>query len=146
MSAVWVPVAEAGVPPAAYQCAAGQPSALVVDDSPVDRFLAGSILESRLGMRVIYAANGTEALRYLARDEPAVVITDLQMPDLDGLALVDAVRERHSLIPVVLIAGLYFLNRYLNTKKQYIPGVPAEATPAGGEVRAEFTVGFLPVT
>jgi CheY-like chemotaxis protein/anti-sigma regulatory factor (Ser/Thr protein kinase) len=105
MSGVSVPSAGMGVPPAAYQCAAGQPVALVVDDSPVDRFLAGSILESRLGMRVVYAANGAEALRFLARDEPAVVITDLQMPDVDGLALVDAVRERHALVPVVLITA-----------------------------------------
>ncbi len=46
----------------------------------------------------------------------------------------------------VVVAGLFFLNRYLNQKKEYIPGVPAQATPASGEVRERFTVGFLPVT
>lgn len=47
---------------------------------------------------------------------------------------------------VVLILGLFLLNRYLNTKKEYISGVPAAATPASGEVREKLTVGFLPVT
>lgn len=57
---------------------------------------------------------------------------------------------------VVVIAGLFFLKQYLETKKEYIPGVPAAATPAAATadaskpgasaVREKFTVGFLPVT
>ncbi|HEV8113601.1 MAG TPA: ABC transporter substrate-binding protein [Planctomycetota bacterium] len=47
---------------------------------------------------------------------------------------------------VVILGGLFFLNRYFGQKKEYIAGVPASATPASGEVRQHFTVGFLPVT
>ena len=47
---------------------------------------------------------------------------------------------------IALIVGLFFLNKYLNEKPEYIPGVPSVATPASGEVREKFTVGFLPVT
>jgi NitT/TauT family transport system substrate-binding protein len=47
---------------------------------------------------------------------------------------------------VVVIAGLFFVNRWLSQKKEYIPGVPAAAKPASGEAREKFTVGFLPVT
>jgi len=47
---------------------------------------------------------------------------------------------------VVVLGGLFFLNRYFGQKKEYIAGVPASATPASGEVRQHFTVGFLPVT
>lgn len=47
---------------------------------------------------------------------------------------------------VVVVGALYFGNRYLNTKKEYISGVPAAATPSSGEVRERLTVGFLPVT
>jgi NitT/TauT family transport system substrate-binding protein len=47
---------------------------------------------------------------------------------------------------VVVVVGLFFLNRYLSQKKEYIPGVPAVATPASGQARQHFTVGFLPVT
>lgn len=47
---------------------------------------------------------------------------------------------------VVLIAGLYFINRSLNEAPRYIPNTPSTGTPATGVVRQEFTVGFLPVT
>ena len=49
-------------------------------------------------------------------------------------------------IVVVAVGGLYLLNRWLSSKKEYISGVPATATPGTGEVRQKFTVGFLPVT
>lgn len=55
-------------------------------------------------------------------------------------------KPKFLLAVLVVIAGLFFLNRYLNQKKEYIPGVPAQARPASGEVRERFTVGFLPVT
>jgi NitT/TauT family transport system substrate-binding protein len=47
---------------------------------------------------------------------------------------------------VVVLVGLFVLNRYVGQKKEYIAGVPAAAKPASGEVRNKFTVGFLPVT
>lgn len=47
---------------------------------------------------------------------------------------------------VVAVAGLYFLNRWLDEDKEYISGVPASDQPASGEVRQKLTVGFLPVT
>ena len=50
------------------------------------------------------------------------------------------------IVVVLALGGLYFLNRYLSSKKEYIPGVPAAATPATGTARQKFTVGFLPVT
>jgi hypothetical protein len=50
------------------------------------------------------------------------------------------------LIAAVALLGLYFLNRSMNAKKEYIPGVPAADKPVAGAPRGEFTVGFLPVT
>ena len=47
---------------------------------------------------------------------------------------------------VVVLVGLFVLNRYVGKKKEYIAGVPAAATPASGVERQHFTVGFLPVT
>jgi NitT/TauT family transport system substrate-binding protein len=57
-----------------------------------------------------------------------------------------SVKAKLLIVAVVVVAGLFFLNRWMNEKKEYIAGVPAAATPAGGEVRQELTVGFLPVT
>ena len=56
--------------------------------------------------------------------------------------------KRKLIIATILLgfAGLFVLNRSLNQKKQYIPGIPASDRPASGVVREKFTVGFLPVT
>lgn len=83
----------------------GPPTALVVDDSPVDSQLVGSLLEKHLGLHLLYAASGPEALALLERETPGIVITDLRMEQMDGLQLVDAIRARHPAMPVVLITA-----------------------------------------
>ena len=77
---------------------------LVVDDSRLDRTRAGGILR-KAGHEVAFAANGREALDQLAVDVPDVVVTDLQMPELDGLELVEAVRLRFPHVPVILMTA-----------------------------------------
>jgi CheY-like chemotaxis protein len=71
------------------------PMILVVDDQSVERRIAGHIAERMVGLRPIYAGDGREALRLLACESVAVVLTDLQMPKMDGLELVATVREKH---------------------------------------------------
>jgi DNA-binding NtrC family response regulator len=78
---------------------------LVVDDSKLDRLLVGGLLHEEEGYRVIYAANGADALAHFDEAHPSVVVTDLQMPDMDGLELVRAVRRHHPEVPVVLITA-----------------------------------------
>ena len=78
---------------------------LVVDDSPIDRRLVGSILEKISGTKTEYAGDGAEALLKIERSPPDVVLTDLQMPKMDGLELVSTVRSRFPLVPVILMTG-----------------------------------------
>jgi CheY-like chemotaxis protein len=80
-------------------------SVLVVDDSPFDRRLAGRIIESSVGLTPLYAGNGREALELLERESPAAVLTDMQMPEIDGLELVNEVRSRYPGVPVVLMTA-----------------------------------------
>lgn len=77
---------------------------LVVDDSPVDRQLAVGIVE-QLGSTAITAENGLEALKRIEEDKPDVVLTDLLMPELDGLKLVERIRDDHLDVPVVLMTA-----------------------------------------
>ncbi len=79
---------------------------LVVDDSPMDRLLVGGLLERELAARVVYAGNGVEALAELERGSMDLVVTDLQMPEMDGLELVAEVRRKYPLVPVVLMTGV----------------------------------------
>jgi CheY-like chemotaxis protein len=54
---------------------------------------------------VIEARNGQEALEAWQREKPDLVLTDLQMPEMDGLALVEGLRSRSPAIPVVLMTA-----------------------------------------
>ena len=92
-------------PPAVARAAGRVATVLVVDDTPIDRLLAGRIIGRQAGLRVLYAENGVEALRAIGREAPNAVLTDLQMPEMDGLELVGEVRRLHPLIPVVLMTA-----------------------------------------
>ncbi len=81
------------------------PTVLVVDDVAVDRRLAGGLLENAPNLHVCYAQNGTEALLQISNELPDLVLTDLQMPDLDGLQLVNSINERYPDVPVVLMTA-----------------------------------------
>jgi CheY-like chemotaxis protein len=81
------------------------PTVLVVDDSAVDRRLAGGLLEKQFGCAVRYAADGKDALRQLAEELPDLVLSDLQMPELNGLELVAAVKTDYPLVPVILMTA-----------------------------------------
>jgi CheY-like chemotaxis protein/anti-sigma regulatory factor (Ser/Thr protein kinase) len=78
---------------------------LVVDDSGVDRTLAGQLLAKNAEWTVAYASNGKEAVDQFEQHVPDLVVTDLQMPEMNGLELVELVRELHPWIPVVLMTG-----------------------------------------
>jgi CheY-like chemotaxis protein/anti-sigma regulatory factor (Ser/Thr protein kinase) len=80
------------------------PTVLVVDDSATDRSLIGGLLE-KSGIRVRFAENGSGALKQLKGESPDVVLTDMQMPEMDGLELVRAIRSRYARIPVILMTG-----------------------------------------
>jgi CheY-like chemotaxis protein len=81
------------------------PTVLVVDDSAVDRRLAGTLLSRGTMLTVESAENGAAALARMRHCEPDLVVTDLQMPELDGLGLIKAVRVRHPRVPVVLMTA-----------------------------------------
>lgn len=95
------------LPPAPWYGAAVAETAtvLIVDDSPIDRKMAGRIVDKTGELRAIYASNGQEALTLVAESPPAIVVTDLLMPEMDGLELVATLRERHPLVPVVLMTA-----------------------------------------
>lgn len=80
-------------------------SVLVVDDSEMDRFLAGRLLEKDSDYTVSYAVDGQDALAQLDLHQPDVILTDLNMPEMDGFQLVQAVRKKCPQIPVVLMTA-----------------------------------------
>jgi two-component system chemotaxis response regulator CheY len=79
---------------------------LVVDDSRAMRAYVRGALKESLDCDVVEAASGFEALRLLPRDSYDVVVTDINMPDINGLELIRFVRssERHREVPIVIIS------------------------------------------
>jgi len=80
--------------------------ALVVDDSMLIRHTVCRFLEER-GFAVESATNGLEALEALKRVRPDIIITDIQMPKMNGSELITAVKKQPALagIPIVIVAG-----------------------------------------
>jgi CheY-like chemotaxis protein len=81
------------------------PIVLVVDDSPVDRRLIGRLLEKGSDYTVDYAAHGVEALRQIEGRMVDLVLTDLQMPNMDGLKLVETIHRMYPLLPVIIMTA-----------------------------------------
>lgn len=80
-------------------------SILVVDDSAVDRRLAGGLLAKQDDWLVHYASGGKEAAGWLRSNLVDAVVTDLQMPEMNGLEFVRHMKSEHPLIPVILMTG-----------------------------------------
>jgi DNA-binding NtrC family response regulator len=78
-------------------------SLLVVDDDPGSLRYAALALE-HAGHRVRTAPDGVHAVLAVERERPALVVTDLQMPNMDGLELLTLIRERWPDLPVMVIS------------------------------------------
>ncbi len=77
---------------------------LVVDDAVVDRQIAGKCIQEA-GLNPVFAENGRIALDMIESQHPDIVLTDMQMPEMDGLELVKHVRANMPSIPTILMTA-----------------------------------------
>ncbi len=63
-----------------------------------------------------------------------------------GSAQTETMKLKILFVALAVVIGLHFLNQYLNETPRYMESSPSTGTPASGEVREQFTIGFLPVT
>lgn len=80
------------------------PVVLVIDDDPDCRRDLGEAVEA-MGYRAITACDGESGLELLRRGPVAVVITDWQMPGMDGMAVALAIKHSSQAPPVLLVTG-----------------------------------------
>ncbi len=78
---------------------------LVVDDSPTMRQLICYSLKRIPGCRIVEANDGVDALKKLALDTFSLVVTDINMPIMDGLKLVSMIRkdEKFKNVPIIVV-------------------------------------------
>lgn len=81
-----------------------QPKVLVIDDEPGVRELISEAL-SISEITAVQAADGLEALSYLRRERFDLLILDINMPKLDGLALLEKLRTEGMSVPVLMLSA-----------------------------------------
>ncbi|MBI3709586.1 MAG: response regulator [Proteobacteria bacterium] len=77
---------------------------LIVDDDALLRETLRVVLES-VGHDIRLATNGAEALRIVESYKPDLVLTDIIMPEMEGIELIRAVRKIYPSTPVIAISG-----------------------------------------
>ena len=83
------------------------PHILIVEDSPTMRSLLSTSLEELDGqIKITQVASGFEALRHLPREQYDLIVTDINMPDINGLELVSFVKSNDSYrdIPLIIVS------------------------------------------
>lgn len=112
---------------------------LVVEDNEANRLLAGAVLE-REGFRVEMAGNSQEALELLESRAPDLILMDVQLPGIDGLALTRQLKGDHrtASIPVIALTALAMLGDKERTLEAGCSGYiskPINTRTFGAEVR-----------
>src|SRR6201982_135110 len=81
---------------------------LMVDDQPA-KLLSYEVILAELGQNLIKASSATEALNILLKNDIAVVLMDVSMPDLDGFELADVIRQhpRFQKTAIIFISGVH---------------------------------------
>lgn len=80
-----------------------RPNVLLIEDSPSNAMVYQSYLQSDYQVKVAYT--GAEAMEYLARHEFDVLVTDVRLPDMSGLSILDSVKKHSPSLPVIVITA-----------------------------------------
>ncbi len=91
-----------------------KPVVLVVDDKPGNLTTMRAVLHD-CDVQVVTALSGQEALAYLIEHRPALIVLDVQMPEMNGYELAGLIRSRNktTLIPIVFITAISTEERYV---------------------------------
>ena len=92
---------------------------LVVDDDPQMRELTSRTLD-RQGFQVTTAENGAVALEKMREALPEIVVTDLEMPEMDGAETLRQIRQNWGLLPVIILTG-FTDNKHMKRAMEFSP-------------------------
>ncbi len=80
---------------------------LVVEDDPILKNLLGHTLAGKY--QTLYASNGHEAISLYEANKPKLILLDLMLPDMDGFAVLQALRAREDegkTVPIIIVSNL----------------------------------------
>jgi chemotaxis protein histidine kinase CheA len=114
-----------------------QPKVLVVDDSVVVRDMIAELLSSA-GYATLTAENGVKGLEAIQRFDPDLVVSDIEMPEMDGFEMLRRMREISSTLPVILLTA-----RSSVKDRQRASALGANAYVAKGEFQRDSLVAIV---
>jgi CheY-like chemotaxis protein len=104
---------------------------LVIDDDPGMRRVTSRALEAAGHVVAVYA-NGRGAVRDIEKDPPDLLITDIFMPEMEGLETIREARTRRPSLPIIAMSGFTFDERLPRHRRKVRRGCePQKAVPAG---------------
>ena len=77
---------------------------LIIDDDTAIQSVFSQYLQA-LGHNIVTATNGKDGIALLNKQPPELIITDIMMPEMDGLELVNYIRNNYPKLPVIAISG-----------------------------------------
>jgi len=105
---------------------------LLVDDQP-DKLLAHEVILGELGENLVKASSGREALQFLLKNDVAVVLIDVCMPELDGFQLAAMIREhpRFRKTAIIFISAIHLtdVDRLRGYEMGAVDYVPVPVVP-----------------
>ena len=99
-----------------------KPPILIVDDEAPIREILGQML-AQSGYRVTEAATAAEAQEVAQRDAPDLLISDLQLEESDGLAMIGRLKGSRPALPVILLTGVLFDDDVVRTTLSQVVSV-----------------------
>ena len=81
------------------------PKLLIVDDARLSRNMIRQIVENAMECEIMEAENGKKGFENVLSENPDCVITDILMPEMDGLEMIAAIRQHHIDIPVIFVTA-----------------------------------------
>ncbi len=100
----------------------------LIDDERIFVESLTKVLKKR-GMEVQAAFDGLSALKLLSTAEPDVIVLDLRMPGMDGLEVLQEIRVRDALTPVILLTGNLDVDRVIQVMDRGVANVLLKPCP-----------------
>jgi len=93
-----------------------KPTVMIVDDESSVRLLVREILSS-VGYRVVEAEDGIQGHHLMKADPADLVITDMVMPDREGIEVIQSLRKEFPSVMIIAISGAFMGDHYLQIAK-----------------------------
>ena len=103
----------------------GEGAVLIIDDDAGMLDLLVTLLEAH-GFRVLTASSGVRALQVVRESAPPVVLTDILMPEQDGIETIAAIRRAHPNVKIIAMSGGGWIDKM--DLLRYARGLGADAT------------------